>query len=78
MTSRKATKPSRIPRRAWLIFYRIDGRWQTDGEWFGREGAYSQARQNQRDHGWEYVVAGVDVPMGALRRMRAIDKKEWA
>lgn len=78
MSARKATKHPNIPRRAWLIFYRIDGKWQTDGEWFDREGALGQADANRQEFGWESVVVGVDVPLSALRRMRKIDERERA
>lgn len=62
----------RAPKRVWLIFYRIDGRWQGDGEWFDRAGAHSQARANREAFGWDYVVAPVAVPADAREKMRRL------
>lgn len=71
MTSHKRKQynpPPRGYRRMWVISYRIDGKWQADGEWFtSREGAEGQVSANGNDYGWQHFVAPVDVPRSVLR-----------
>lgn len=62
--------------RVWLVFFRIDGEWQTDGEFWDRDGAYSQARSNLATYGWQFVVVPVEVPQAARDRMAKIDRGE--
>jgi hypothetical protein len=54
-------------RRLWVVCYRIDTKWQADGEWFlSRDDAESQARDNGRSYWWASKVVPIDVPVGLL------------
>jgi len=47
--------------RLFAIRYRIDGRWQADGEWFDtRRAARDQATENARRYGWDAQVFAVE------------------
>lgn len=47
--------------RLFAIRYRIDGRWQADGEWFTTFGAaQEQAHANARQYGWDAQVFAVE------------------
>lgn len=60
--------PPRGYTRLWLISYRIDGKWQTDGEWYrSRAAAEGQVDANGSDYGWEFFVAPADVPASLIR-----------
>lgn len=53
-----------------LVEYRIDGEWQTDGEWFVcASHARDQARDNAKSFGWPWRVhrAVVSTAPAALR-----------
>lgn len=72
-------QPPKGFRRLWFLTFCIDAQWQIDGEWLAadmndarscevaKEGAYDQARTNQRDHGWAYFVTPIDVPRSVFR-----------
>jgi hypothetical protein len=47
-------------KEVWLIFYKVAGTWQTDGEWFvDRAAAKSQAQANKEEHGWGWRIVPV-------------------
>jgi hypothetical protein len=62
------------PSTLWLVFYKIDGQWQRDGEWFDRAGAYSQGRENQKAFGWDFCVVPVPLPEAVRVKTRG---QEW-
>lgn len=43
--------------KLWVIEYRIDGKWQEDGEWWTtKRAALSQAIENMRTNHWGYRI----------------------
>lgn len=50
-------------KKIYVIEYRIDGRMQSDGEWFDtRAGAVNQAESNKRDNDWDYRITRLTLP----------------
>lgn len=65
--SREYEKAPKGHRRLWVICYRIDNRWQADGEWYmSRDAAESHARDTARQYWWRSKVVPIDVPVGVL------------
>lgn len=53
--------------KLYLIAYKIEGKWQLDGEWYVDEpGAKDQAETNKRAMGWDYLIVPVARPRKLL------------
>lgn len=60
--------------RLWLITYRIDGKWQQDGEWFLKR-RHAEEIASDNGFGWQHCLVPLDVPRGLLRDGRATERR---